>query len=232
MAVNLPAHEVKGAFVEAMFDRIAPRYDLMNGLMTFGMDRIWRRTAVASLGLVPGAAMIDVGCGTGGLAAQAKACGARVVGVDLSESMLEVARRKGSADRLLKVDAGAMPFEDGSFDAVACGFALRNFVDPQTVFNECWRVLKPAGRFALLEIDRPPTAFMRLLHRVYFSGVVPLLGRIFSDSDAYRYLPESAAYLPNYEEMTTMLAAAGFKEIAKERLSAGAAQLMTASKGA
>ena len=230
--VTLPAGAEKRAVVEAMFDRIAPRYDLMNRLMTFGIDRGWRRRAIAALALRAGDRVLDLACGSGDLAAEAAAAGARVVGLDFSAGMLRAAGARRLGCGLVRGDALALPLPTASIDAVVSGFALRNFVDLAGAFAESARVLRPHGRIALLEVDRPASALLRLGHAVYFRRVVPLLGALLADRDAYAYLPESTAYLPDESALLAMLRAAGFESVRKQSLLGGAAQLVTAERGA
>jgi demethylmenaquinone methyltransferase/2-methoxy-6-polyprenyl-1,4-benzoquinol methylase len=227
----LPATEHKRAAVEAMFDRIAHRYDLMNRLMTFGIDRAWRKATIASLELRPSALLVDLACGTGDLTVEAAGAGARAIGVDVSAGMLREARGRGAPCAWVRADALSLPLREGCCDAVVCGFALRNLTDVGAALDEAARVLKPGGRLALLEVDTPANSLVRLGHRLYFHRVVPLLGRLLSDRDAYSYLPESVAYLPVEAALLEMLSLAGFRAIEKRRLSAGVAQLVTARRG-
>lgn len=230
--MTLPAAAEKRAVVEAMFDRIAPRYDLMNRLMTFGVDRGWRRHAIAALALRPSERVLDLACGSGDLAAEASATGARVIGLDFSAGMLRTAAARDLGVGLVRGDALALPLADGSIDAIVSGFALRNFVDLPGAFAECARVLRPGGRIALLEVDRPASALLRLGHDIYFRRVVPLLGALISDRAAYAYLPESTAYLPDAPTLAGMLGGAGFTAPRKRSFLAGAAQLLVAERSA
>ncbi len=228
--MTLPVGAEKRAVVEAMFDRIAPRYDLMNRLMTFGVDRAWRRRAIAALAIRPGARVLDLACGSGDLTAAAQAAGARVVGLDFSAGMLEAARARRLGDVVVRGDALALPLADGAMDAVVSGFALRNFVDLAAAFAEVARVLRPGGRLALLEVDRPASALLRLGHAVYFRRIVPLLGALLAEREAYAYLPESTAYLPDAPTLAGLLDRAGLMAIEKTALLGGAAQLITAER--
>lgn len=226
----LPAPAEKRAAVTAMFDRIATRYDLVNRVMTLGLDRSWRRETVAALGLRRGDRVLDLGCGTGDLGIEAAAAGLQVVAADISSGMLRVAARRSREPRWLRCDAAALPLEGGSLRGVASGFALRNFVDLASVFAECARVLEPAGRLALLEVDAPTSRLLALGHRLYFRRVVPWIGAALSDRAAYRYLPESTAYLPPADEIRRLLELAGFAAVTKRRFCGGAAQLITARR--
>ena len=230
--MTLPGDSEKRAVVEAMFDRIAPRYDLMNRLMTFGIDRGWRRRAIAALGLGAGERVLDLACGSGDLAIAAAEAGARVVGLDFSAGMLRAAQERGVGCGLVRADALALPFADGAVDAVVSGFALRNFVDLAAAFAESARVLRPGGRLALLEVDRPASALLRFGHAIYFRRIVPLLGALLADRDAYAYLPESTAYLPEEAALFAMLRGAGFTSLRKQSLLGGAAQLVTGARAA
>jgi demethylmenaquinone methyltransferase/2-methoxy-6-polyprenyl-1,4-benzoquinol methylase len=223
----LPQGEAKVAAVRALFDTIAPRYDLVNRIMTFGMDRGWRRTTVASLRLVPGSAVVDLACGTGDLCRDLVSAGYRAVGVDLSLGMLRHAR---TPSPLVQGDALTLPFADGSLAGAVSGFALRNFVELAPVFAELARVLRPGGRIALLDVARPERAVLRAGHAVYLGHVAPVIGGLLSDKAAYRYLPRSVAYLPPAPAVLAMLAEAGFVEAERRLLSAGITQLYTATR--
>lgn len=231
-ANGLPVGAAKRAAVTAMFDRIAPRYDLMNRLMTWGADRAWRRRAIASLGLGAGERVLDLACGSGDLAEEAARTGARVLALDLSAGMLRRARARRLSCALVRADALGLPLADASVDAVVSGFALRNFTDLAAAFAECARVLRRGGRIALLEVDRPRSALLRAGHALYFRRVVPLLGALLADGAAYRYLPASTAYLPDGDALAALLVAAGFEHVVKVPLLAGAAQLLTARRNA
>jgi demethylmenaquinone methyltransferase/2-methoxy-6-polyprenyl-1,4-benzoquinol methylase len=224
----LPPPVEKRAFVGQMFDAIAPRYDLMNRLMTLGLDRVWRQRTLAALEISPGCVVVDLGCGTGDLSAGARALGAVAVGVDLSAGMLAVARRRGDAPTLLRADATRLPIADASCDGAVSGFALRNFVSIEAVLDDCARVMKPGGRIALLEIDRPERGAFAAFFDVYFRRVMPMLGALVSRGYAYRYLASSTAYLPPWAQLRAMLERAGFREVVKRSMTAGTVQLVTA----
>jgi demethylmenaquinone methyltransferase/2-methoxy-6-polyprenyl-1,4-benzoquinol methylase len=223
----LPQGEAKVAAVREMFDTIAPRYDFVNRIMTFGMDVGWRRRAVDSLGLRKGAPVLDLASGTGDLCVELARHGYRPVSVDLSYGMLR-ADRSGSP-RLHAVVL-ALPLSDATVDGATCGFALRNLVDLGAFFDELARVVRPGGRLALIEVATPPNPVLQAGHRVYFGSVVPVVGGLLSNAAAYRYLPRSVAYLPPTDEMLHRLAAAGFADVERRLLSSGIAQLVTATR--
>lgn len=225
--VSLPSGREKHVLVRDMFDRIAPRYDVMNRLISAGLDQRWRRIALAAISVGPGDHVLDLACGTGDLAEQAAARGADVIGVDFAGVMLHHAQRRAVPAAFVQGDAAALPFGDASRSVVTCGFALRNFVSLPAVFAELARVLEPGGRIALIDVDRPTSRVVRFAHSLYFDRVVPFLGRLLSDRDAYRYLPESTAYLPPSDELLEMLRKAGFERVERRGLMFGAAQILT-----
>jgi len=227
VTTNLPVGDAKVRAVDDMFDRIAPRYDLLNRMLTFGMDVGWRKRTVAALGLPPGSRVLDIACGTGDLCRELKAQGYVPVGVDRSAGMLAAAR---TSAQLLRADGLRLPFADGSVDGVVCGFALRNFENLGSFLAECARVLRTGGRVALLEVAEPRPRVLRVGHSVYFGRVVPLVGGLISDRAAYQYLPKSVAYLPAEPELMAMLVGAGFPDARRTALSLGIAQLLTGSR--
>jgi demethylmenaquinone methyltransferase/2-methoxy-6-polyprenyl-1,4-benzoquinol methylase len=223
----LPQGQAKVAVVRAMFDTIAPRYDLVNRVMTLRMDVGWRRATVAALGLSKGALVLDLASGTGDLCVELAGRGYRPVSVDFSFGML-AADRSGASR--LQADVLTLPVPAGAADGVTCGFALRNLVDLGGFFDELGRVVRPGGRIGLLEVATPPNPVLRAGHKVYFGSVVPLVGGLLSDPAAYRYLPRSVAYLPPEDEMLHRLAAAGFDDVDRRLLSHGIAQLVTGTR--
>ncbi|HEX2039310.1 MAG TPA: ubiquinone/menaquinone biosynthesis methyltransferase [Acidimicrobiales bacterium] len=223
----LPQGEAKVRAVRAMFDAIAPRYDLVNRIMTFRMDVGWRRRSVRALGLPAGSRVLDLACGTGDLCRELAAVGMRPVGVDLSFGMLRHARTSAP---LVQADALRLPATDGAVDGVTCGFALRNVVDLAEFFAETARVVRAGGRVAFLEVAEPRNRVLRRGHAVYFGKVVPLIGGWLSDPAAYRYLPQSVAYLPDGDGLVRMLRAAGFDGVERRLLSGGIAQLLTGTR--
>lgn len=226
---DLPTGRQKVQAVTSMFDAIAPKYDLVNRVMTFGMDSGWRRLTVASLGLEPGGTVLDVACGTGDLCRELRKSKFKAVGFDLSAGMLDAARTEAP---LVLADALRLPVPDGRADGVTCGFALRNVEDLTKLFDEFARVLRPGGRIALLEVAEPRLAPLKAGHKFYFHRVVPLIGGLISDRSAYSYLPRSTAYLPPPEQLLDLIREAGFIEVRRTMLGLGAAQLINGTRRA
>jgi demethylmenaquinone methyltransferase / 2-methoxy-6-polyprenyl-1,4-benzoquinol methylase len=214
------------AAVEAMFDRISPVYDAMNRVMTAGLDRRWRRLA-AEAAVSPGDDVLDACCGTGDLALAAERAGGRVTGLDFSERMLERARRKSASVRWVRGDVLALPFEDGSFDAVTIGFGIRNVEDLEAGLRELARVLRPGGRLGCLEITRP-RGLLRPFFRLWFDGLVPLAGRLLPGGAAYTYLPASVRRFPGPEDLAELMRRAGFAGVEWRLLGGGIVALHTA----
>ena len=210
-----------------MFDAIAPRYDLVNRLMTFGLDQAWRRSTISALALPAGSLLLDVACGTGDLSRLALHKGYRVIGADLSAGMLAA---NSTGTPLLQADCSWLPFPDGTFDGLVCGYALRNFTDLAGALAETARVIRPGGRIALLEVDAPRSAFLRSGYDVWFNKVVPRLGGALSDREAYEYLPRSVAYLPPTPVLRRMLADAGYSGVGIRPLAGGLSQLLFATR--
>jgi demethylmenaquinone methyltransferase/2-methoxy-6-polyprenyl-1,4-benzoquinol methylase len=227
-AAELPIGERKAQAVEEMFDRIAPRYELVNRVMTLGLDAGWRRRAVRELRLAPGARVVDIGCGTGDLCRVLERSALGAVGIDMAAGMLAKAHTSAP---LVRADALRLPLRDGSVDGAISGFALRNVVDIATCFQEAARVIRPGGRAVFLEVAEPPNPVLRRVHALYFRRVVPLVGGLISDRRAYRYLPASTAYLPSPDALLGLLAEAGFTRPRRIVLGAGAAQLLIGTRG-
>ncbi len=225
---ELPQGEDKARAVRHMFDAIAGRYDLVNRVMTFGMDVGWRRRTVASLRLPGGARVADLACGTGDLCSELTRSGYRAVGFDFSHGMLANAT---TGSPLVQADVLALPLSDGGLDGATCGFALRNVTDLAAFFAEVARAVRPGGRAAFLEASEPDGRVLRAGHRVYFGKVVPLIGGALSNRQAYAYLPRSMAYLPRPDELVAMLRSAGFDDAARTTLAGGAAQLLVGTRG-
>lgn len=219
---ELPQGEEKAVAVEQMFDQIAPRYDFVNRLMTFRMDVGWRRRAVRALKLPQDAKVLDLACGTGDFCNDLLRSGLDPVGLDFSAGMLEAA---GTDAPLVRADALRLPVLTGSVDGATCGFALRNLTELTPFFEELSRVLKPGGRIALLDVAQPSNPLLRIGHRVYFGKVVPRIGGVISDRNAYKYLPKSVEYLPPPEDLLSELKAAGFSDANRTLFSGGITQL-------
>lgn len=206
--------------VRGMFDRIAGVYDLMNSAMTAGMHHQWRERAVDRAEVGPGSDALDICCGTGDLALELRrriGPDGRVVGSDFSEQMLDLARAK-SGEQGLPVEFGwadalDLPYGDGSFDAVTVGFGARNLADLDAGIAEMARVLKPGGRIVILEITRPQREPLASFYGLWFDRVVPVLGNVAGDPDAYSYLPESVRSFPPPDELAARIDAAGFEDV-------------------
>ena len=224
---ELPQGEQKVQAVRDMFDAIAPRYDLVNRVMTFRLDVRWRRTAVRRLALPTGSTVLDLASGTGDLCIDLAAAGLQPISMDLSFGMLSADR---SGVPRVQADILRLPVPDGAVDGVTCGFALRNLVDLPTFFAELARVVRRGGRVALLDVGVPHNPLVRTGNNIYFGKVVPKIGALLSDGAAYRYLPKSVAYLPPREELVAMLREAGFADAEHYQLSGGLTQLMVGTR--
>jgi demethylmenaquinone methyltransferase/2-methoxy-6-polyprenyl-1,4-benzoquinol methylase len=223
----LPEGDEKVAAVRSMFDTIAPRYDLVNRVMTFRMDVGWRRTTIEQLDLSAGSVVLDLAAGTGDFCRELSRSSLRPLGFDLSYGMLAAARTEAP---LAQADALRLPIRSAGADGVTCGFALRNLVELDGFFDELARVVRPGGRIALLEVAEPPNPVLRWGHGIYFGKVVPRIGGLLSDPSAYRYLPKSVAYLPEPAVMLRRLADAGFAKVERRLLTVGISQLITATR--
>lgn len=223
----LPTGDEKARAVEGMFDAIAARYDLVNRVMTFGMDIGWRRRAVRALALPPGALVLDLACGTGDFCIALARAGHHAVGFDFSYGMLAAARTSAP---LVRADILRLPVRDASADGVTCGFALRNVTDLAALFAEIARAVRSGGRIALLEVAEPRNAVLRAGHDLYFNRIVPLVGGLLSNRDAYEYLPRSVAYLPPPDTMLAMLRDVGFADARRIALGGGITQLLVGTR--
>jgi demethylmenaquinone methyltransferase/2-methoxy-6-polyprenyl-1,4-benzoquinol methylase len=213
-----------------MFDAVVVRYDLVNALLSLGLDRWWRRRTVRAIASPPGARVLDLGCGTGKLA-ELLAEEARVVGLDLSQHMLVTANeRLGERIAFVRGSMFALPFADGVFQGATSAFVLRNLSDLPGAFAELARVTEQGASLALVDITGPRRAWLRRPFDVYFDTVAPLLGRLVGQAEAYRYLARSLAQLPAPEVICQMLEGAGFVRVEAHPLSGGMVTVWTATR--
>jgi demethylmenaquinone methyltransferase/2-methoxy-6-polyprenyl-1,4-benzoquinol methylase len=224
---DLPTGQEKTELVRSMFDAIAPRYDLVNRMMTFGLDVRWRRRSARALALPAGSRVLDLASGTGDFLTMLESAGLRPFGMDLSWGMLAA---NGTGLPLAQADGAALPVAGSSLDGITCGYALRNFTELGPVFAEFGRTVRPGGRISLLEVAEPDHRLLRIGHRIWFRRVVPVIGGLVSDGAAYRYLPRSTAYLPSTADLRVMLMDAGFSAVNRRLLSGGLSQLITATR--
>jgi demethylmenaquinone methyltransferase / 2-methoxy-6-polyprenyl-1,4-benzoquinol methylase len=225
----LPQGVDKARHVRELFESIAGRYDLVNRVMTVGMDAGWRRRAVRELRLPGGTIVLDLACGTGDLGAVLESSGYRTVGIDFAAAMLRRARTRVGAS-LVQADILRLPLRDATADGAVSGFALRNVVSLEVLFAEVARVVRSGGRVSLLDASRPNARVLRAGHGLYIERVVPLIGGLLASRSAYAYLPRSMAYLPEPQAMLEMLQAAGFHEVRRLQLSGGIVQVLTGTR--
>ncbi len=225
--------------IAGMFDAIAPRYDLLNHVLSAGLDRRWRDIAVDALHLPPGAVVLDLCTGTGDLAVATvrRAPGSTVVGVDFAGAMLrlglEKVRQLGIADRirLVRGDATRIPLADGSCDAATIAFGIRNVAEPERALTEIVRVLRPSGRLAILEFGQPAIPGVRTMYSWYFRYLLPAVGRLVSKHhSAYSYLPASVGAFPPPAEFARLLTSRGFSNVSSVPLSFGIVYLYVAER--
>ena len=222
----------KGERIRAMFGSIAPRYDLLNRLLSLGIDRRWRRFAVGQIGLTGAGRVLDVATGTGDVALEIAAqtpASVSIVGVDFCPEMVELGRVKVEASRhagrieLQVAPCEEIPFEDFSFDAATISFGIRNVVDRAKGLSEMRRVLKVGGRIVILEFSTPTSPLFRSLYHFYFLKVLPVIGGVFSRESAYRYLPDSVMEFPSREKFKAMMTEVGFRDVRHVDLTGGIA---------
>ncbi|MEA3359048.1 MAG: ubiquinone/menaquinone biosynthesis methyltransferase [Thermodesulfobacteriota bacterium] len=219
--------EKKRSYVRQMFDRIAPKYDFMNRLISFGLDQRWRRKGLESVNVGTKDILVDIACGTGDIVELASSMGATAIGLDFSSKMLYVAKLRNMYDNFIQGDACLLPFKNASIDVVTCGFALRNFADLGNAIEEMGRALVPGGRLMFLEVCSPKNPLLKAGHAFYFQKVVPFIGAVLADKNAYAYLPQSVAYLPPVHELFALLHGAGFSNVRRKMFFLNAAQLIT-----
>jgi demethylmenaquinone methyltransferase/2-methoxy-6-polyprenyl-1,4-benzoquinol methylase len=216
------------ADVAAMFDRTAERYALLNGLMTGGQDRRWRRAVVAAIDARPGERILDLAAGTGTSSIPFVEAGAQVIACDFSLGMLRVGVRRQTGTggpEFVAGDALRLPFADASFDAVTISFGLRNVADTDVALRELLRVTKPGGRLLVCEVSHPPNGLLAFGHKLHLKYGLPLLGKVSSNPDSYRYLAESTLAWPDQRELSGLLRQAGWEKVRWRNLSFGVVAL-------
>ena len=223
--------------VREMFDNIAPAYDRLNRAMSFGLDRSWRRKAVAMVTATAPGSIVDIATGTGDFAISlARAIPrASVTGLDLSEGMVAIGRRKvadaglGGRVRLVTGDCLASPLPEGCADAVTVAFGVRNFTDLAAGYRAMYRMLRPGGMLCVIELSTPVSPLVKPFYDIYARGIIPLMGRVVSsDRRAYSYLPESIAAVPQGDDMLALMRGAGFTDASFLRLTLGVCTIYTA----
>jgi demethylmenaquinone methyltransferase / 2-methoxy-6-polyprenyl-1,4-benzoquinol methylase len=212
MAAGTPGVLEEGQ-VRAMFDRIAGIYDPLNSVMTVGLHHRWRTRAADLAAVGPGSRVLDVATGTGDLAIELARRGCEVVGTDFSDEMLELARKKAPELRWEHANALELPYGDGEFDAATVGFGARNFSDLERGLAEMARVVRPGGRVVILEITTPTKPPLSTFYRVWFDRIVPVLGRVAGDQDAYSYLPNSVKRFPGPRDLAATMERAGLENL-------------------
>lgn len=224
--------------VADMFNNIAGKYDFLNHFLSLGIDKGWRKKAIAEIAKVKPERILDVATGTGDLAIEAAKLGPEdIVGIDIAAQMLDVGRKKlkeKSLDKLISMrvgDSEALPFEDDSFDAITCAYGVRNFENLEAGLKEMNRVLRPGGKLAILEFSHPQKFPVKQGYKFYFKYILPTLGKLVSKhSTAYSYLPESVMAFPEGEKFCSILTDCGFKEGSARPLTFGITTLYTATK--
>lgn len=229
----------KGEQIQQMFDAIAPRYDFLNHLLSFGIDKRWRRTAVRLIKAPENGHILDVATGTGDLAleiAKGTPTSVRITGADFSPEMVALGQTKVAASPFaprieLKVaPCEDLPFSSDSFDSVTIAFGIRNVVDRRLGLAELWRVTKPGGRLIILEFSTPRSALFRWLYHFYFKQVLPVIGGFFSSYNAYKYLPDSVMEFPSSEEFCDTITSVGFRQVRCQPLTFGIASIYMGTK--
>ena len=231
----------KPAYVRRMFDAIAPTYDFMNSVMTAGAHHLWRRSTARQIVAEDPRVVLDLACGTGDLSfavMQEAMSPCTVLGADFSRPMLSLALEKHARlpehrfpIRFMQANVLALPLPDASVDVVTNAFLLRNLVDLDVFFGECYRVLRPGGRFVSLEITHPPLPGFRSAFALYFNNVVPILGRLLvRHQEAYTYLPTSLQSFPNAPTLAATLQESGFAEVSYRYLGLGTVAVHSAHK--
>ncbi len=229
----------KGEQIRQMFGAIAPRYDFLNHLLSFGIDKRWRKTAVRLVKAPEGGRILDVATGTGDLAlelARSTPASLKITGADFSAEMVSLGEQKAAASQYAsRLDFKVAPCEDlpfpaGTFDSVTIAFGIRNVVDRRLGLAEMWRVLKPGGRMVILEFSTPRSMLFRAFYHFYFHRILPVIGGLFSTYNAYKYLPESVFEFPSSEEFCRTMTEIGLKNVHCQPLTFGIASIYTGSK--
>lgn len=230
----------KATYVKETFNAIAGRYDLMNSLMSLGMDKRWRRLAVQKVGAKPGMHILDVCCGTGQLSmelGQAVGQEGSVTGLDFSPKMLEVAEKSlfqassRSNIRFIQGNAMELPFRDHSFDGVTVGWGLRNLPDLRQGLREMVRIVKPGGRVVSLDMAKPSLLGFKQAYWIYFEKLVPLMGKIWTQkASAYQYLHDSTREFPAQDELVRIFRECGLKEAHFDNLAGGVVAIVSGTK--
>ena len=229
----------KGERIREMFDTIAPRYDLLNRLLSLGIDRRWRTFAVGKIKTSSGGKVLDIATGTGDIAleiARQTAKDVTIVGADISREMVEIGRQKVAASphsgriTFEIAPCEALPFAEGEFDSTTIAFGIRNVVDRPKGLSEMHRILKPGGRAVILEFSMPSSPLFERLYRFYFLTVLPKIGGLLSKQSAYQYLPDSVLEFPSRDEFKAMMADAGFRNITHHDLTFGISTVYVGEK--
>ncbi|MEN6569588.1 MAG: bifunctional demethylmenaquinone methyltransferase/2-methoxy-6-polyprenyl-1,4-benzoquinol methylase UbiE [Rikenellaceae bacterium] len=226
--------------ISSMFNSISGKYDFLNHLLSFGIDKTWRNKLVRRLKNIPSRSkVLDIGCGTGDLTIALYKAGFETVGLDIADKMLKIAQKKSSClnkkdipnPQFFEGNAENLPFGDFVFDAVTISFGIRNFDDREKALKEIFRVLKKNGKLAILEFSEPKNRLWRNLYKIYFTGLLPFIGRLISkDTEAYKYLPDSVRDFPQYEDFCNEISMTGFSNIIYKPLTGGIATLYIADK--
>jgi len=231
----------KGRGIQSMFNTIAPRYDLLNRLLSMGIDRRWRRFAVRQLELKEGARFLDIATGTGDVAleiASQTPDSVEIVGEDFTQGMLVLGRAKVAASpyrqriRLANASCEAIPHPGQTFDGITIAFGIRNVIDRELGLREMVRVLKPGGRAVILEFSHPRNRFFQNVYYFYFKHILPFIGGLLSKRSAYQYLPDSVLEFPDQEAFERMMREAGFEQVRSHPLTGGIATVFVGSRPA
>jgi demethylmenaquinone methyltransferase/2-methoxy-6-polyprenyl-1,4-benzoquinol methylase len=225
--------ESKHRYVRQLFATIAPRYDLITRVLSFGRDRHWKTRLVELAGVRPGTRMLDVACGTGDITFEGARRGASAVGLDITSGMIDLARAKPGADRLswLVGDMAALPVASGSFDLVTTGYGLRNTSDLSRALTDIHRVLRPGGRLCSLDFDKPERAPVRVAYLTFLTIFGSTLGFILhGDPETYRYIPASIRRYPGARGVCDLMRAAGFQDVRQTRVLGGLMAIHVAIK--